>query len=142
MKRISSCLTIPQKIIGIALALGFFVGAYVFHSVSIIPSSLFFFAGLAVAGVWWKYVFPAAKVFMKDHNLYVKRHARLVKIPFDRVIELRKPAFVKNPPLIISYENESGTRTFVIFMPSIRENGWLFGETKLEKPLKGRISRR
>src|ERR1051326_7176761 len=135
MKRVSSCLTVPQKILGIILALGFFVGAYVSERTSLIPCVLFLLAGIAVLVVWWRYVLPAPCVLMNDGSLYVRRRGVTTKIPFNKFIEVRKPRFVKNPPLIISYENEAGEHESVILIPSIRQNGMLFGERKLENLL-------
>ncbi len=142
MKRISSCLTVPQKILGLALALGFLIGAYVAERINWIPAVLFLLAAIAVLITWWKYVLPASHILMDDENLYFQRHGVKTKVPFDKLIEVRKPALVKNPPLIISYENESGIRDSVILIPSIRQNGMIFGEHKLENLLKNKVRKR
>src|SRR5882724_3956703 len=119
MKRISSSATSAIRISGLAACLGFLVLAYFAYTVSIIPCAVALCGAGATAVVWWKFVRRASHVFMDKEALYIKRGSTLEPIPLLKVLCVKRPRFVRNPPLIITYEKEDGSREELILIPTV-----------------------
>src|SRR5689334_16266070 len=127
MRRISSCTTLLQKGLGLLLAFGFLIAADASRVDGQLPCFLFLLGAIAVGVVWWMFMRPASEVFIDDNNLYFIRHGIRVVVPLRKVVDVRPPSWVKNPPLVVTFEEDDGSRGRFVFIPSITQNGGLFG---------------
>jgi len=76
---------------------------------------------------------------MDADNLYVTSTGARVRIPFSRILEIRTPFFIKNPPIIVTFEQDDGKRVEFIFIPSFIMNGGFSLRYPLLKTLNERV---
>ena len=137
--RISSSTRPLQKYGGWILGLAFLLGSVAAGPIQIVPFILFLFAGAACLFVWWRYAVPAKEVFMDADNLYVTSSGAKVRIPFSRVLGIRTPFFIGNPPIIVTFEQDDGKRAEFFFIPSFIMNGGFSLRYTLLKTLNERV---
>jgi hypothetical protein len=140
VKRISSSLTVLQKLIGLFAVVVLLVAALASRAAGPLARTVFAAGAIVAALAWWRYLLPAATVFMDESGLYVSRRGTRKAIPFKAIVKAGTPFGVRNPPIIVNFTREDGSPGRVLFVPSIRENGGLFGEYKLKTILQNKIA--
>jgi hypothetical protein len=141
MKRISSSFTLLQKVAGLLFAIGLFAGAYASRNTAVLPPVLFVLGGAAVTFVWLKYVLPATHVLMDENNLYFNRHGKSVTLPLTNLLSVHRPRWVRNPPLLITFQGDDSRPDTIVFIPSFRASGASLFRSELEEILKQAVAR-
>jgi len=141
MKRISSSLTSVYKLCSFLITLIFLEAAYTFSHLSIFPTLMSLAAAIANAITWWRYVLPSRRVFINDNGLYLDTSNTEANIPFESVLTVHQPRFIRGQLLVVTFLNKDGLKDRFTFIPSFRESGGCF-RNNVERLLKGRIEHR
>src|SRR5262245_18817077 len=138
MKRISSSLTSVYKVGSFLITLIFLEAAYTFSHLNIFPTLMALAAAIANAITWWRYVLPSRRVFISDNGLSLDTTNSEANIPFESVLIVHQPRFIRGQLLVVTFLNKDGLKDRFTFIPSFRESGGYF-QNNMEWLLKGRI---
>lgn len=116
MRQISSPWTKVYNRLAIVGLLGFTLVSAVFLRQRLyVPSIFIIVLSFISFWNWWRFMRDAKTVFMDDSAIYISHKSGSQRIPFDSLISLYRPEYIRARILVLTYRNSAGMQSQITF---------------------------